>query len=210
MKKEQTENTKLKVPKVYDNLDKWETNRRSFLRAALVAGAASQLAWFTSCSAELEKANDYLTAEQSTILKRTLEILWPDDENGPSVDDLNTFGYFMWFFSTELLPQEEKDFIVDGMDFIEAKSKEIYKKSFFELSSKRQEVLIANIVDMNDGEKLMAVMITYILESLILDPIYGGNKDEAGWKWLNHVPGNPRPDEGTRVEAFYEKYKPNA
>ena len=208
--KEDSSNTKLKVPEIYDDLDKWETNRRSFLRAAFIAGAASQLSWFTSCSAELEEANDYLTAQQSTILKRTLQVLWPDDGNGPNVDDLNTFGYFMWVLSSELMAQEEKDFLIEGIDWIEVKSKEIYKKSFVQLSKTRQEVLISNIVDMNDGEKLMAVIITYILESLILDPIYGGNKDETGWKWLDHVPGNPRPEEGTRVEAFYEKYKPHA
>ena len=199
-----------KIPDIYKNLDKWETDRRAFLKAALIAGAASQITWFTSCSAELEKGNEFLSSEQSTILKSILGILWPDDGNGPSIEDLNTFGYFIWLLSNELSSDEDKDFIIEGLDWCDEKSVEIYNDHYYELSDETKEVLVAQLIELDYGTTWMNIMIDYILESLILDPIYGGNKDESGWKWLDHESGLPRPTEMTRVESIYQKYLPNA
>ena len=31
------------------------------------------------------------------------------------------------------------------------------------------------------------------VEALLADPVYGGNFDQTGWRWLSHQPGFPRP-----------------
>jgi gluconate 2-dehydrogenase gamma chain len=31
------------------------------------------------------------------------------------------------------------------------------------------------------------------MEALLTDPAYGGNPGGIGWRWLQHVPGYPRP-----------------
>ncbi|MBD3637377.1 MAG: gluconate 2-dehydrogenase subunit 3 family protein [Crocinitomicaceae bacterium] len=196
------------IPDAYKDIETWETNRRSFLRAALIAGAASQIAWFTSCSRELEKGNEHLSPEQSTILKDMLMIIFPNDGNGPSADDLNSFGYIMWVLSDTYREKDENEFIVEGIDWSNKKAKEIYGDNFYELTDKEQKTLVAQFVEMDWGKTWMSVMVTHVLESAVLDPIYGGNVDEAGWNWLNHVPGLPRPTEETRFEAFINKYKP--
>jgi gluconate 2-dehydrogenase gamma chain len=195
------------IPDSFKNLDKWETNRRSFLRAAIVAGAASQIAWFTSCSTELEKSNEYLSAEQSTILKSILLIIFPNDGIGPSADDLNTFGYVMWNLSNEYNKRDENDYIIEGIDWANEKAFEIYGSKYFELNQDEKEILVAQFVELDWGKTWMSVMVTFTLESALLDPIYGGNVDEAGWLWLDHKSGMPRPNDTTRVESFLEKYK---
>lgn len=200
---------KVRIPDTFQDLEKWETNRRSFLRAALVAGAASQIAWFTSCSSQLEEANDHLSAEESTILKGILNVLWPDDGNGPGIEELNTFGYLMWVLGDAYTLQEDKDYFKEGLQWSDDKAMEIHGEHFYDLDQKQQQTLVDQFVGMDWGENWCSVMVTYIMESVVLDPIYGGNKDEAGWNWLEHVPGNPRPSETTRVESFFEKYKPN-
>ena len=48
-------------------------------------------------------------------------------------------------------------------------------------------------------------MVTLLFEALLLDPLYGGNKEEKGWKWLNHTPGFPRPTEELRYEVLMKK-----
>lgn len=196
------------TPSVFDNISQWETNRRKFLRATLIAGAASQIAWFTSCSKQLEEANEYLTAEQSTLLKAVLLHIFPDDGNGPSADDLNTFGYILWVLSDQYLPQDEKDFIIEGLDWSNEQAKELYAESFIDLESNQQESLLQLFVDHKYGKKWMNVMVSLTLESLLLDPIYGGNVNEAGWSWLEHVPGVPRPTEQTTFNAIMAKHKP--
>jgi len=36
-------------------------------------------------------------------------------------------------------------------------------------------------------------LLTYLLEALLADPVYAGNPNGIGWKWLQHQPGFPRP-----------------
>jgi len=196
------------IPSVFDKMSQWETNRRNFLRSALVAGAASQIAWFTSCSKQLEAANEYLTAEQSTILKSILMIIFPEDGNGPSAEDLNSFGYIMWILSDEYLPQEEKDFVIEGLDWANEQALAIYTEKFVDLEQQQHESLVELFVAHSYGKKWMNVMVNFTLESLLLDPIYGGNVNEAGWKWLEHVPGLPRPTKETTFDAILLKHKP--
>ena len=125
MPTKQSSKKEITIPDTFANIEHWETNRRSFLRAALIAGAASQIAWFTSCSAELEAANEYLTAEQSTILKSIQNIIWPDDGNGPSIDDLNTFGYTMWVFGNNYNKHEDREYLIEGLNWANETAEEI-------------------------------------------------------------------------------------
>lgn len=203
-------NSNKKTPEIFQDIQKWEINRRSFLRSAIVAGAASQITWFTSCSAQLEAANDYLTAEQSTILKAIVMGIFPDDGNGPSADDLNSFGYILWVLADNYKKQEEKEYIIEGLDWANESAKELYFESFVDLSGKQQTALIKEFTEHSWGKSWMSVMVTLVMESALLDPIYGGNTDEAGWNWLDHKAGQPRPSEGTRLESFIETYKPGA
>ena len=36
----------------------------------------------------------------------------------------------------------------------------------------------------------------------MLDPVYGGNPEMIGWKWLEHQPGFPAPIEGKTYRDF--------
>ncbi len=79
---------KKQIPSAFENISEWETNRRTFLRGALIAGAMTQIGFFQSCSVELKKGNDILTAEQATILDDILTLFFPNDGNGPGPDDI--------------------------------------------------------------------------------------------------------------------------
>lgn len=200
--------SEIEIPDTFANIDKWETNRRSFLKAALVATAASQLCWLNSCSTKIEEANEFLTVEQSKVLKSILMIIFPEDGNGPSAEELNTFGYVLWNLADIFKPEEDRDYIIEGLDWASEKANEIYFLKYSELEQEQREALVKQFVDLKWGKNWMSVMITLTMESVLLDPIYGGNTDEKGWKWLDHVPGLPRPTEQTRMESFFENNKP--
>lgn len=195
-----------KIPDIFQNIEKWETNRRAFLKTALIAGAMTQIAAFTSCSTKLEEGNDLLSAEQATILRDILAIFFPADGNGPSSEDINAFGYIMWVLHDSLnRTTEENTYIIEGIDWANETAKEIYFTSFVELEAKQKEALVGKFTELDWGENWSSVIITLILEALVLDPIYGGNTNEVGWKWLNHVPGYPRVTETNRYERIMEK-----
>jgi gluconate 2-dehydrogenase gamma chain len=49
-----------------------------------------------------------------------------------------------------------------------------------------------------NGKQWISTILRYILEALLTDPIYGGNPNAIGWKWLDHQPGFPRPPANKR------------
>ncbi|NOQ71669.1 MAG: hypothetical protein GQ574_06695 [Crocinitomix sp.] len=194
------------IPSTFQNIEKWETNRRTFLRGALIAGALTQITAFTSCSKQLREGNEILTAEQSTILFDVLNIFFPDDGNGPSIEEINAFGYIMWVLQDTLNRKtSENDYIIEGIDWANETAEEIYFTPFVELDQKQKEALVGKFTELNWGKNWSSVLITLICEAVLLDPLYGGNTNEVGWEWLNHTPGFPRPTEELRYERIMEK-----
>lgn len=197
---------KKSIPNRYLDLEQWQTDRRKFLRGALLAGAMTQIGLFTSCSTKLKEGNDLLTAEQATILNDVLNIFFPNDGNGPDAEDINAFGYVMWVLHDTLNRKiEDNAYILVGLNWADETAQEIYFSPFVELSQEQKEALVGKFTELDWGKNWSSMIITLILEALVLDPIYGGNKNEAGWNWLNHTPGFPRPTEENRYERIMEK-----
>jgi gluconate 2-dehydrogenase gamma chain len=197
---------KKSIPNRYLDLEQWQTDRRKFIRGALLAGAMTQIGFFTSCSTKLKEGNDLLTAEQATILNDVLNIFFPNDGNGPDAEDINAFGYVMWVLHDTLNRKiEDKAYILVGLNWADETAQEIYFSPFVELSQEQKEALVGKFTELDWGKNWSSMIITLILEALVLDPIYGGNKNEAGWNWLNHTPGFPRPTEENRYERIMEK-----
>lgn len=199
---------KREIPDTFKDLELWQTNRRTFLRGALLAGAMTQIGTFTSCTspAELIEGNDILTSNQATILSDILMIFFPNDGNGPDAKDINAFGYIMWVLDDSLnRKSEDNEYIIEGLDWADETSREVYFKPFVELEQREKEALVDLFTRLDWGENWSSMMITLLFEALLLDPLYGGNTDEAGWKWLNHTAGMPRPTEEIRYERIMEK-----
>ena len=91
--------------------------------------------------------------------------------------------------------EEDKKFIKNGVKWLNEESVLMYKTTYVKLLfSDREEVLNA-ISKKKWGRSFMKEMTSYLFEAMLGDPIYGGNNNEAGWKWLKFTGGNPRPKE---------------
>lgn len=62
--------------------------------------------------------------------------------------------------------------------------------------------MLKKISQSRAGENWLSLLLYYLLESLTLDPIYGGNTDGMGWQWLGHQAGFPRPVQGKTYLDF--------
>jgi gluconate 2-dehydrogenase gamma chain len=199
-------NREIEIPDAFKNLELWQTRRRTFLKAALLTGALSQISFLQSCETELEKGNDILSAEQLTILKSILLILFPDDGNGPSAEDINAYGYIMWVLQDTLnRKSEDNEYIIEGLDWADETANELYFLSYNELDQEQKEAIVGHFTKLQWGRNWSSAMIILIMESLLLDPLYGGNTNEIGWNWLNHKAGVPRPTESLRYERIMER-----
>lgn len=186
-----------------DDLFVWQTNRRDWLRAALIGGSITQLAFLQACGDSkqiLENGNDLLTAQQATILKSVMDILFPDDGNGPSVDDLHSFEYVMWVLHDSGASEKYRTLAVEGIDWAEERIQQTQQRGYLDLNQAERERAVAYFNEDAYGQEWLNVIMSYILESVLLDPVYGGNPDGIGWKWLNHTPGYPQATEELRYE----------
>lgn len=193
----------------------WAINRRKWLQLALLGSAAVSLPWVTSCEAEngenepnLDGKGLFTKVEMKDIY--TLQnFLLPESDNGPSAAQMNAHQYFVWFLNDEHLPKSEKDYFSGKtLQFIDLCKKQ-RGSSFHQLSIIEQENFILKNISEGWFESYLSRMITVVFEATLLDPIYGGNTEEAGWNWLEHIPGIPRPNTDTKYPDILVKIKPN-
>jgi len=172
--------------------------RRIFVKSLLAAGLLTQLPTFaafknTPALSPYKTKTDLLNSEQMEIVREVQQQLFPSDGNGPGAHQLNADEYLLWVLSDPKKDPADTKYIIDGIGWVEETADEEYGKAFKQLNTSEKEELVAFIAKEAWGSSWLSIILTYIFEALIADPQYGGNIDEAGWKWLNHYPGNPRP-----------------
>ena len=191
-------------------------NRRAFLRQS---GAAILVAGISACKPDI-KTSTTAEPDQPTIktgltdrfsfdshqkasIKAVQILLFPDDGDGPSADDINGLEYLEWAL-TDLDNQADGDgdFIQKGVGWLDSLSEQTKGSQFIKLNSDQKNEVLQKISQSSTGENWLSLLIYYLLEALLLDPIYGGNPDQIGWKWLQHQPGFPRPNGQTNYRVF--------
>lgn len=180
-----------------DTEEKWLLSRKKFVTSLLLGGAALQLPWLTSCQDRRYFPGDTtpLSNNQFKVLQAVQNVLFPSDGNGPGAYDINADSYVLWVLRDELLDPEENQYIIDRLGQFSEFAKEKLNYNFYDLNPKEQTAIIEDVANTAWGERFLSRMLTLIFEALLLDPQYGGNTDQAGWNWLSHDPGIPRPKE---------------
>lgn len=141
------------------------------------------LQWFES--------NPWLT------LSSVQEHMLPGDTAGaPGAGDLRAIFYLKNTLSTAGADTEARDFILDGVGWLNDMTNDEYREPFVALDPTRRETILRKVENSRTGRRWLSRMMTYLLEAMLADPVYGGNPDGLGWKWLKHQPGYPTPPPG--------------
>jgi len=183
-----------------ERLTSWQFSRADFLKSLAVLGVSSQL---FSCSNATDNFNDktaikitpIMSNQQANILIRVQSILFPNDGNGPSAEDINAFPYLLWYLQDELINKYERDFFIRGADWVNQETIILTNIPFLDLNIQTQTKMIDFLSKKKKTKVWLSKLLTSLFEALLSDPIYGCNPNEIGWKWLNHNPGSPRPNE---------------
>ena len=187
------ENSSLDVSTGVSGLD-----RRTFL---LRGGAA--LATVSALAALPYALRKELTRETSFALFSHLqqqtvstvqEHLFPKGPDSPGATDINASAYLEWAITTPGTDPDTRNTIVNGVGRLQDASRERFDVLFVDLDDEQSEQLLRYLADKTRwGRAWLSLMLYYIFESLLSDPVYGGNPNEIGWRWLQHQPGFPRP-----------------
>ncbi len=171
-------------------------SRRRFL-LGMAGGSLAILLPLTTDAEEQQPA----ATEYWQILQAVQDQLFPSEPNAPGARELNALNYLKWVVGDAGVNAEERKFILRGVDWLEDLSRQQYEGGFLQLSSAQQDEMLKRIARSDAGENWLATLLLYLFEALLSDPVYGGNPDAIGWRWLGHRPGFPRPTAQTKYRA---------
>jgi gluconate 2-dehydrogenase gamma chain len=180
-------------------LDAWRSrllDRRRFLLG--LAGGSLSLLLPLSARAESEPLNE---TTRWRLIGAVQDRLFPSEPEAPGAREINAQAYLRWVVGDANIDAEERAFILRGGDWLNDLAQETHGQGFSTLSDANQEALLERIARSEAGEHWLSTLLLYLLEALLSDPIYGGNPDGIGWRWLQHQPGFPRPDARNRYRA---------
>lgn len=187
-------------------MKKHDASRRAFLvRAAVGAGAAAGAGLVPDAIAQSHEQMEggaatpgaqhpsgsehgafFNHADAATIAAITERIM-PSAPGKPGARDADVLNYIDLALSGAYA--EMQDFYRRGLTQLEAHCRSAYKEPFVRLSPDRQDEVIAALESDKatgftypTGREFFSILRTHTMEGMFADPLYGGNKDFAGWR----------------------------
>ncbi|MGD2117162.1 MAG: gluconate 2-dehydrogenase subunit 3 family protein [Chromatiales bacterium] len=175
-------------------------SRRRFL-VGLAGGGIATLFPLGALGADANDAKP-ATSDPWPIIDMVQQHLFPDEPDAPGARQINALGYLQFVVTDTTLDAGERDFILLGTVWLEDMSQQLEKQAFVDLDEAGREQVLREIAASDAGENWLSTLLLYIFEALLTDPVYGGNTDQLGWRWLQHVPGFPRPPQDKTFEKL--------
>ena len=179
-----------------ESFQSWQLSRKKFIIGSFMGGMFTSLPSISIIGQGINSI-DILSQKQISLITSVQNILFPSDNNGPGAYDIMADKYLLWVLTDKHMDPEEKDYIINGISWVEETADENYSLTYNELSQSQKEKLVTDIAKENWGKSWLGVILNFIFEALLSDPQYGGNTENIGWDWLHHNPGFPRPIETT-------------
>ncbi|HVC80032.1 MAG TPA: gluconate 2-dehydrogenase subunit 3 family protein [Chloroflexota bacterium] len=160
----------------------------------------------------------FFNSAQAAVITAMAERIFPADKTGPGATDAHVTDYidgqlagdWGWgarmylqgpFFAPETsghgwqIPLNPRQVYQDALGAIETYCQAKYKNSYDQLNTQQQitalEEIGAGKVPMTySSDQFFLMFRQNVLEGLFADPMYGGNYNFIGWKWVR-FPGNP-------------------
>ena len=179
-----------------------QQGRRGFLKSAAGMGALASLPVFSVSAKTQISLNELLNTLVKTdpwlTLDATLNQLLPSSPTGPSASEIRATAYLHQVMTVQPTEQDEKDFILKGVGWLNGYANSEKSADFAQLSFSDKEQLLRGISRSTAGQNWLNTLLGYIFQAMLSPPSYGGNPNGIGWAWLEHQAGFPLPEKGQR------------
>ena len=175
-----------------------QLSRRALLKSAAGMGAVSAIPSFSVSAKQQESLAHLAITDPWLTLDATLKQLLPESATGPSAEDINALAYLHQVMTVQPTEQDEKEFILKGVGWLNGYANSEKNKSFAELTFDEKELLLKGISQSRAGSNWLNTLLGYIFQAMLSPPSYGGNTKGIGWQWLEHKAGFPLPEKGQR------------
>jgi gluconate 2-dehydrogenase gamma chain len=179
--------------------DETVISRRTFIKrltllASLAAAyPASLLAQHRAQMKSAVTPAPWLADDPWKTLAAVQQHLFPAADDVPGAADIGAIHYLHNSLENPDADGEDRSFIFNGVGWLNDLTQENYQRPFVALNDSRREELLRQIEQSRAGRNWLSLLLTYLLEALLADPVYGGNPKGIGWDWLEHQPGYPTP-----------------
>jgi len=174
-------------------------SRREFMSILAAAAAAYPLSSLAESRTKKISAENHI--EPWLTLAAVQKHLFPAEKSSPhsiGAKDIQALEYLRATMKTPDFDKEKADLIHNGVSWLNDLANQQYSTKFIQLDSSAKEKILRRIETSNAGARWLSTLLTYLLEALLADPVYAGNPNGIGWKWLQHQPGFPRPTENKK------------
>lgn len=194
-----------KTPKfILDKEKTQQLSRRQLLKSAAGVAAVSALPSFHLAANDIKDLESLTKTDPWLTLNATLNHLLPPATGSKntaldiSAQSINALAYLYQVMTVQPTPQDEKDFILKGVGWLNDYANSEKEKHFTELTTDEKEQLLRGISNSRAGGNWLNTLLGYIFQAMLAPPSYGGNTNGIGWQWLEHQAGFPLPEKGQR------------
>ncbi|MGH9257670.1 MAG: gluconate 2-dehydrogenase subunit 3 family protein [Vicinamibacterales bacterium] len=193
-----------------------DATRRTFLvRAAVGAGAVAGAGLTAGANAENPAQHEaadtrsqtqprtgdgqhgaFFNHDHAATVAAFTERLMPGAPGKPGARDAAVLNYIDLALAGAYA--ELQDFYRRGLAQLDAYCRQVYKESFVRLDAARQDRVIASLEEGTAtgftwpaAQEFFNTVRTHTMEGLFADPVYGGNKDFAGWRLVGFPGAQP-------------------
>jgi len=142
---------------------------------------------------DIQQSPALFNRSQWQTLVAIQEHLFPAKNGAPGASQFNAKA---WLYQSLTYPQVNPDVIKiyqTQLNQTKDLAQKQFHKPFPKLIESEKELILRQLEKNRQSQIWLAEILNNIIEALLTDPIYGGNNNAIGWKWLGHTPGFPRP-----------------
>lgn len=172
-------------------------DRRAFLASSGVALSAALLgrldAFAAAAPAPTPLSGAGIEPDGWRILGLIQAHLFPSETQAPGAREVNALDYLHFVMSWEGTDPVEPRILRSGLDRLREIAAQTAGGTFEALDVPGREQALRTLESGEGGTEWILLVLDYVFEALLADPIYGGNPDRVGWRWLQIEPGHRRP-----------------
>jgi gluconate 2-dehydrogenase gamma chain len=183
-------------------------SRRAFLKgasagavAAFVPGAQAQQQQAPAAPSEALPADErhgaFFNDEQTAAVTAFAERLMPGAPGKPGATEANVINYIDLALAGAYSDQQE--FYRHGLDQLDAYCRASHQAPFAQLGPDAQDEVITALEEGKatgfqwpTARVFFETLRTHTMEGMFADPVYGGNKDFAGWRLVGFPGAQPQ------------------
>jgi len=177
----------------------YAVSRRTFLNRLTALGGlmavypASALAALREQTGTAPAVDGWAAADPWKTISAVQQHLFPASDDAPGAAEIGALPYLHNAIENPDADAEDQVFIFNGVGWLNDLTQEKYQRPFAALDEQQREMVLRQIEQSRAGRNWLSLLLTYMLEALLADPVYGGNPQGIGWRWLEHQPGYPTP-----------------